>query len=60
MTLKSSDLESDSDLDSIRNSCDVFVNVCILNILSILSILYIPIEETNGVSSKQSPQNPWA
>ena len=24
MTLRSSDLESDSDLDSIRNSCDVF------------------------------------
>ena len=25
MTLRSSDLQSDSDLDSIRNSCDVFV-----------------------------------
>ena len=24
MTLRSSDLQSDSDLDSIRNSCDVF------------------------------------
>ena len=37
-----------------------FVNLYILNILFLLSILYIPIEETNGVSSKQSPQNPWA
>ena len=26
MTLRSSDLQSDSDLDSIRNSCDVFAN----------------------------------
>ena len=25
MTLRSSDLQSDSDLDSIRNSCDVFL-----------------------------------
>ena len=25
MTLRSSDLQSDSDLDSIRNSCDVFI-----------------------------------
>ena len=27
MTLRSSDLQSDSDLDSIRNSCDVFLSV---------------------------------
>ena len=27
MTLGVSDLQSDSDLDSIRNSCDVFVHV---------------------------------
>ena len=27
MTLRSSDLQSDSDLDSIRNSCDVFLKV---------------------------------
>ena len=26
MTLKSSDSQTDSDLDSIRNSCDVFIN----------------------------------
>ena len=26
MTLRSNDLQSDSDLDSIRNSCDVFQN----------------------------------
>ena len=25
MTLRSSDLQSDSDLDSIRNSCDVYL-----------------------------------
>ena len=25
MTLRSSDLESDSDLDSIRNSCDILM-----------------------------------
>ena len=25
MTLRSSDLQSDSDIDSIRNSCDVFI-----------------------------------
>ena len=28
MTLRSSDLQSDSDLDSIRNSCDVFSSHC--------------------------------
>ena len=28
MTLRSSDLQSDSDLDSIRNSCDVFGTPC--------------------------------
>ena len=28
MALKSSDLQSDSDLDSIRNSCDVFSSHC--------------------------------
>ena len=27
MTSRSSDLQSDSDLDSIRNSCDVFVHI---------------------------------
>ena len=26
MTLRSSDLQSDSDLDSIRNSCDVYIS----------------------------------
>ena len=28
MTLRSSDLQSDSDLDSIRNSCDVLASEC--------------------------------
>ena len=28
MTLRGSDLQSDSDLDSIRNSCDVFFVLC--------------------------------
>ena len=27
MTLRSSDLQADSDLDSIRNSCDVFIEI---------------------------------
>ena len=27
MTLRISDLQSDSDLDSIRNSCDVFIEI---------------------------------
>ena len=27
MTLRSSDLQSDSDLDSIRNSCDVYLQL---------------------------------
>ena len=30
MTLRSSDLQSDGDLDSIRNSCDVFMIPCFL------------------------------
>ena len=33
MTLRSSDLQSDSDLDSIRNSCDVFILCLALLIL---------------------------
>ena len=47
MTLRSSDLQSDSDLDSIRNSCDVFsnkngqiypkLNICKLCIISHLT-----------------------
>ena len=28
MILRSSDLQSDNDLDSIRNSCDVFLALC--------------------------------
>ena len=31
MTLRSSDLQSDSDLDSIRNSCDVFSLTSLIN-----------------------------
>ena len=31
MTLRSSDLQSDSDLDSIRNSCDVFFELSEIN-----------------------------
>ena len=34
MTLSSSDLQSDSDLDSIRNSCDVFANKDLADIKS--------------------------
>ena len=37
MTLKSSDLQSDSDLDSIRNSCDVFIRPKSNHCLALLS-----------------------
>ena len=37
MTLRSSDLQPDGDLDSIRNSCDVFYNNC--QLLSISSLI---------------------
>ena len=39
MTLRVSDLQSDSDLDSIRNSCDVFLSHRNLNIVKNTSII---------------------
>ena len=60
MTLRSSDLQSDSDLDSIRNSCDVFnveVNLSNKSVLSALTLFmlfslsvynYIPIFYQGG------------
>ena len=40
MTLRSSDLQSDSDLDSIRNSCDVYT---LYQVVMLLFVSKVPI-----------------
>ena len=40
MTLRSSDLQLDSDLDSIRNSCDVLV-LLVLHVLNLLIMVMV-------------------
>ena len=42
MTLRSSDLQSDSDLDSIRNSCDVFLSrICLRHGLRVYCMQFL-------------------
>ena len=54
MTLRNSDLQSDSDLDSIRNSCDVLISTplfcaCVFEylLLNVCLILYLNLRMTN-------------
>ena len=55
MTLRSSELQSDGDLDSIRNSCDVFTGPA----LKVLSMELVPPNEEPSLRWSPSPHLLW-
>ena len=50
MTLRSSDLQSDSDLDSIRNSCDVFLSrICLRHGLRVYCMQFLQMKMGSNI-----------